>query len=220
MITEVPNTDRRPALARENKWVKVTAAWLTRWGVRPNQISLLSVAFSALSAGSLLLTPTAGRGWQSAWFLAAALFIALRGLCNLCDGLMAIEGGLKTKSGELFNDLPDRISDPLILIAAGHSITWVGWGRELGWLAGLLAVLTAYVRVLGSSAGASQHFCGPMAKTHRMEVIIAAAVIAALESALWGVARAMMVALVLVVIGCAATIVRRASCVTHELESR
>ena len=38
----------------------------------------------------------------------------------------------------------------------------------LGWAAAVLAVLTAYVRVLGGSLGLTQHFIGPMAKQHRM----------------------------------------------------
>jgi len=43
-------------------------------------------------------------------------------VCNLLDGMVAIEGGLKTPAGELFNDVPDRISDPLILVGAGYDL--------------------------------------------------------------------------------------------------
>ena len=217
-VTEA-RKDRRPIGLRQNTWVRATAAWLTRAGIRPNHISILSVVFAALSAACFVLAATADAGWRSVWFLAAAGFIPPRGLCNLCDGLMAIEGGLKTKSGELFNDLPDRISDSLVLVAAGHSITWGGWGPELGWAAGLLAVLTAYVRVLGGCAGASQQFCGPMAKTHRMVVIGAACVAAAVESALGWTDRAMTVALAVVAVGSVVTITRRTVRIAKQLES-
>ena len=218
-MIEITIKDRRPAGARDNKWVKAMAAWLVRSGVRPNQISLLSVLFAGLSAACLILAATADPGWQSALFLTAAAFIPFRGLCNLCDGLMAVEGGLKTKSGDIFNDLPDRISDSALLVAAGYSVSGVSWGPELGWLAAVLAVMTAYVRVLGGSAGASQQYCGPMAKPHRVGVIAAACLIAAVESAMGLAGRAMTFALVVVILGCAVTIVRRTARIVKELES-
>ena len=211
--------DRRPVGARENKWVRAIAAWLGRMGARPNHISLLGVLFAGLSGFCLILAPTAEPPWQSAWFLAAAAFIPFRGLCNLCDGLMAIEGGLKTKSGDIFNDLPDRISDSILLVAAGYLATWVGWGRELGWAAAMLAVLTAYVRVLGGAAGASQQYCGPMAKSHRMGVMGAACLLAALESALGLDERAMTLGLVMIAVGSVITIARRTYRIVRELEA-
>ena len=58
--------------------------------------------------------------------IAAAGFIQLRRLCNLFDGMVAVEGGFKTKSGELYNDLPDRFSGALILAGkdAGPAPDW------------------------------------------------------------------------------------------------
>jgi phosphatidylglycerophosphate synthase len=212
--------DRRPIRARENERVRATAAWLVRAGGRPNQVSVLSVVFSGLSTGCLLLAATADLHRAIVLFIAAAAFIPLRGLCNLCDGLMAVEGGLKTKSGAIFNDLPDRISDPLLLVAAGYSITWAGWARDLGWAAGLLAVMTAYVRVLGGSAGASQQFCGPMDKSPRMVVMMAACVLTAVELAFGRTPRAMILGLSVIIVGCIITVVRRTLRTVEELESR
>ena len=211
--------NRRPIRARENPRVRATAAWLAHRGLRPNQISVLSVLLSALSAGCLLLAAALPRPWGVAAFVASAAFIPLRGLCNLCDGLMAVEGGLKTRAGAIFNDLPDRVSDSLLLVAAGYSITGVDWGRDLGWAAGLLAVLTAYVRVLGGSAGAAQQFCGPMDKSRRMAVIMAASLVAAVELGLGGNPRAMVVGLCVVIAGCVITVIRRTRRILKELES-
>ncbi len=212
--------DRRPIRAREDKRVRATAAWLVRVSMRPNQVSILSVAFSGLSAGCLFLAAGSESPRAIALFIAAAAFIPFRGLCNLCDGLMAVEGGLKTKSGAIFNDLPDRVSDPLLLIAAGYSITWASWARDLGWAAGLLAVMTAYVRVLGGSAGASQQFCGPMDKSPRMAVVMAACVLTAVELALGWIPRAMILGLSAIIIGCIITVLRRTLRIAKELESR
>src|SRR6185369_16756108 len=147
---------RRPLKSRGNALAVMAAQWLARFRVRPNAISLMSMLF-ALGAGMCLLL---GSG-RVEYFLAAAAFIQLRLLCNLLDGMVAIEGGLKSKSGEIYNDLPDRLSDAVILVLAGYSTSWLAWGRELGWSAALMAIMTAYVRVLGGAVGLPQDFRGP-----------------------------------------------------------
>jgi hypothetical protein len=43
----------------------------------------------------------------------------------------------------------------------------------------LLAALTAYIRVLGGSLGLAQEFRGPMAKPHRMWLLVATLLLAA-----------------------------------------
>ena len=219
-IGNLRNTDRRPALARENKWVKGVATWCLEVGLRPNHVSILGMGFAVLSAACLLLAPGENHRWGSAMLATAAAFIPMRGLCNICDGLMAIEGGLKTKSGQVFNDLPDRFSDLLLLVAAGYSTGSIGWGCELGWAAGVMAVMTAYVRVLGGSSGAAQQFCGPMDKTRRMTVMAVACLLAAVELALDWPGHAIPLALWMVIVGCAATITRRTYRIVKELESR
>jgi hypothetical protein len=85
---------------------------LTRSGVRPNQISVASAVFGA-GAGVVLAVSENSRFW----FLVAAACIQARLLCNLFDGMVAVEGGFRTKSGEIFNELPDRFADA----AFGHS---------------------------------------------------------------------------------------------------
>lgn len=214
------NANRRPIGLRENKWARETATRLARAGIQPNQVSIMNVVFAGMSGVCLTLAAGTDPGWRIVLFAAAALFIPLRGLCNLCDGLMAVEGGLKTSSGEIFNELPDRVSDLLLLVAAGYSITEVSWGRELGWATGLLAVLTAYVRVLGGSAGASQQFCGPMAKTHRILVLMAACLAAAVEVAVGWNLHVMVLSLSVIIVGCVLTISRRTYRIVNELESR
>ena len=91
----------------------------------------------------------------------------LRLLCNLLDGMVAIEGGRKSKLGVLYNEVPDRVADSLFLVALGYAIG-TPW---LGWLAALAAAVTAYIRVLGGTFGLAQDFRGPLAKQHRMFVM-------------------------------------------------
>jgi phosphatidylglycerophosphate synthase len=137
--------------------------------------------FAALAGSCFLLLRGSGPALRIGLYLGAAAVIQLRLLCNLLDGLLAVEWGRGGRSGLVFNDLPDRFSDIAILVPAGYSLTWVAWGPELGWSAGLLAVLTAYVRLLGGSAGLPQDFSGPMAKPHRMAVVTVACLLGALS---------------------------------------
>src|SRR4029078_3334888 len=83
------------------------------------------------------------------WLLLAAAGIQLRLLCNLLDGMGSLEGKSALKTREIYNDLSDRIADPLIIVSAGSAAGCA----TLGWAAGLLAVMTAYVRVLGGAVG-------------------------------------------------------------------
>jgi phosphatidylglycerophosphate synthase len=152
--------------------------------------------------------------------VAAAAAIQLRLLCNLLDGLLAVEGGLQSKTGELYNDVPDRFADVLVIVAAGYAIAW-DWGGPLGWAAAAAALLTAYVRVLGGALGTPQHFFGPMAKPQRMAVLTAACLLSLVElgaSDLEG--RVLAAALVVVLVGSLLTFARRLHLVARELNAR
>lgn len=86
-----PQMERRPLASRSSGWARWLAARLTMSQVTPNQISLLSVAWAALG-GALLFW---GAGWLV--FIAAAACVQLRLICNLLDGMVAIEGGKSTQ---------------------------------------------------------------------------------------------------------------------------
>jgi len=40
-------------------------------------------------------------------------------LCNLLDGMVAIEHGKQSQLGVLYNELPDRVSDSVLFVALG-----------------------------------------------------------------------------------------------------
>jgi phosphatidylglycerophosphate synthase len=151
--------------------------------------------------------------WDRAFFLLAACCIQLRLLANMLDGMVALRIGTGSPLGELYNEVPDRVSDACILIGAGYA---AGGVPELGYLAACVALFVAYVRAQGKAAGAPQEFCGPMAKQQRMAVLTLAALwvgltprawrpqLAALPG--WGVTAA---AQSVIILGGAATAVRR-----------
>ena len=118
---------------------------------------------------------------------------------------MAVEGGRKSAYGPLYNEVPDRLQDSVLLIAAGYAAGY-GW---LGLLAVLLAAICAYVRLLGGTFGFAQDFSGPMAKPQRMAALTAGAVAACIEAWWAGTLYALPVTLVLIVAGTLLTIALR-----------
>ena len=205
--------NRRPLASRDYRWVQRLAAWLARQGVSPNGISIAGMVFATIGGACYLcaarnsffayaLARSSGdantadlpvlaqsmhhfRVVIASSLAGAAVSIQLRLLCNLLDGLVAVEGGRKGKAGALFNEAPDRYADIVLLAAAGSAASdpagaafgalvngtnaWPGWTTSsLGWMCAAFAVATAYARAFGASLGLGQDFCGPFAKQQRM----------------------------------------------------
>jgi phosphatidylglycerophosphate synthase len=203
-----PGIERRPLQSRSSAWARWLAARLTATRITPNQISVLSVAAAALGGALLLWSP----GWPA--FIVAAACVQLRLLCNLLDGMVAIEGGKSTAIGALFNEMPDRLSDALFLVPLGYAADY----PSLGWLAALLAVLTAYVRVLGGALGQVQDFGGMLSKQRRMAVLTIALLVAAVEDGLWGSRMSLLLAAIIIALGSLATCVSRTIGIAERLE--
>jgi phosphatidylglycerophosphate synthase len=158
---------------------------------------------------------TAGglEGWlfRGLVLLLAAVCIQARLLCNLLDGLVAIEHGRGGSAGPIWNELPDRVADVLLLAGAGYGVqtAGVGGGVEIGWIAAVLAVLTAYVRELGRGLGQPADFSGPMAKPQRMVTLIAFCLISMFEPLWRGHGQMLLCGLLVIAAGTLVTVVRR-----------
>ncbi|MGB8353827.1 MAG: CDP-alcohol phosphatidyltransferase family protein [Chthoniobacteraceae bacterium] len=198
----VTTENRRPLKTRSKPWAQALAKFLVARKVQPNHISIAGIAFSIIGGVLLLLT----QAWSGVFlFLAAALCIQLRLLCNLMDGLVAVEGGLKSNYGDLYNEIPDRVADAVLFICAGYA---AGSGTT-GWLCAVLAVFTAYLRVFGGALGQKQDFCGPMAKQQRMFLLTLGCLLASLNLVIEIADHALLVALWIIAAGAIATSVRR-----------
>lgn len=174
-------TDRRPIAARRWSIWQPLVRRMVQAGVSANAISIAGMFAGILAGVAFGMTSYQPEFARWAW-LAAAVFIQLRLLANLLDGMVAIESGKASVVGELYNEVPDRVSDSAILIGAGFAI---GGSPVLGCLAALAAMFTAYVRAIGKSVGAGQQFCGPMAKQQRMALLTAAAIFLVLVPQAW-----------------------------------
>ena len=202
--------NRRPLKSRSSGWARSFASALARTSVTPNQISVASVVFAAIGAAALLVS---GAPWS---LLACALCIQLRLLCNLLDGMVAVEGGKGSPVGGLYNELPDRLADSIFIVAAGY-LAQIVW---LGWCGALLAVTTAYIRALGGALGLPQDFRGPMAKPHRMAVLTAACLLGAIEMQLWHTQYALRAALWVIAVGALLTCATRTHALARALAAR
>lgn len=205
------NENRRPLKVRAARWPGVLAARMAHKGVSPDAISAGSVAFAVLGGALLMLAGGLETGGRAVALILAALCIQLRLVCNLLDGLVAVEHGRGGPTGPIWNELPDRVADVLFLVGAGYGARTAGLhGAEaLGWAAGVLAVSTAYVRELGRGLGQPADFSGPMAKPQRMAVLTAACGLSLLEPLWGGKGQVMALALAVIVVGTLITVVRR-----------
>jgi phosphatidylglycerophosphate synthase len=204
-------TKRRPLASRDTAWARNITRWLAATSVTPNQISMASIGVAGVAGACFWLAGQAeGAGARAALLIAAAGFCQLRLLCNLFDGMVAIEAGKHAADGPFWNEFPDRVADLLIMVGVGYGASV----PELGWAAAGFAVLTAYTRELGCACGLDADFSGPMAKQHRMAVITVAALIAPFWSAHGQV---LAIALWIVAVGAAATALRRAARIVSTL---
>jgi len=200
--------NRRPIKTRSAGWAKRITDILVKRDISPNQISVASIAFAF--AGVVALNIDSGVIGS----ICCAIGIQLRLLCNLFDGMVAIEGGKKSDIGSLYNEFPDRIADSLLIVGLGYAIGQ----SDLGWFAALAAALTAYVRVFGGSIGLKQTFIGPMAKQHRMAVMTAALLLNAVEASVYGTHYVLLIALAVIAIGSVATCVTRTLAIAKQLK--
>jgi phosphatidylglycerophosphate synthase len=205
--------ERRPIATRSNPLARRLAGWLVRKGASANRISVFGMLGGLLGGCLLYLTGIDTSSNGLLWISAAAM-IQLRLLANLLDGMVAVESGTASPLGELYNEIPDRVSDAAILIGAGYA---AGAFPAAGFVAAWLAIFTAYVRAAGKAAGAHQEFCGPMAKPQRMFLVTCGALYAGIAPKEWQpvvifqewTLGLMGMILLLICAGCAVTSIRR-----------
>lgn len=203
--------NRRPLTSRNSAWAAQLASWAVARGITPNQISQASMGF-AVAGFFLYALSTQGGFAQFLALLLAAATLQARLVCNLIDGMVAIEGGKGAKDGPFWNEAPDRVSDLVFFTGAGLAA-----GRpDLGLLAAALAIATAYIRELGRAEGFPPDFSGPLAKPQRMAVLTAGTVLAALYATHW----TLTVTLWIIALGTAATVIRRSWTLIQRLKAR
>jgi len=219
-MTDLDN--RRPLKVRDTSWAKDVAAQLAKSHVTPDLISALGVVLAAMGAAILALSGSLPPIPRALLLILAAAAIQGRLLCNLFDGMVAVEHGRGSSAGPIWNELPDRFSDVLLLAGAGYMLAGLDWrmGPSLGWVAAILAVLAAYVRELGRGFGLPADFTGPMAKQQRMAALTAGCLLSAFEPFWNGAGQMMLIVMAVIVVGTGWTIARRVSNLARGLKAR
>jgi len=112
--------------------------FLFRWRLNPNALTVLGLAISLLGAACF------AQG-EFRWGAAA---VALGGLCDLVDGVVARHLGRQTRFGAFLDSSLDRVVDAALLSAL--AVFYAGEGRAaVAWLACaalLFAVLAPYAK--------------------------------------------------------------------------
>jgi phosphatidylglycerophosphate synthase len=159
-MTDYQPTWRRPIAQVFRLTARAPVEWCVRLGIHPNLVSYSSIVASAV-AGLCFWQARAVPGL----LIAAVGFCYLRLWLNMLDGMVALASGKASPVGEIVNELPDRFSDVIIFVGAGHS----GLCEPIaGYWAAIFALLVAYVGTLGQAVGVHRDFSGPMSKPWRM----------------------------------------------------
>ena len=143
-----------------------------RRAVSADQLTIAAIALSFIGGIALALS-----GQQPLLLLLAVPVVLGRLALNALDGMVARSSGSASRSGELLNELGDRVGDLLLvggLVLAGHG------DIRLGAIALAAITLPGAVGVSARAAGGSRRYEGPLSKPDRMAALAAAAVLALL----------------------------------------
>ncbi len=158
--------------------------WLARIpgvrGLRPNAVSVASLAPSALAALAM---------WFGAWPLVIVGILGRMAL-TVMDGLIAEEFDRRTRIGPYVNRLPQDIGDAMLFVA------FLPWAAPV-WVALLLASawLVNVAGVLPGIAGGSMQPVGPAGQPDRIAIVLVASAIAIVVPIDWSIVAALIVVL-------------------------
>lgn len=147
--------------------------------VRPNQLTVLGLSISALSAVAFAAD-------RQRW---AGLLLALAGALDILDGALARASGQASPFGAFLDSVLDRYSDLLVL--AGIGFLFMRFGRAVDVVATMAAligtVMVSYTRARAESVGVDCKV-GFMERGERLLTLIVGALVDLLVPAVWVVA--------------------------------
>lgn len=134
---------------------------LHRLRITPNMITIYSVLISLMIGIALWLN------LGKYVLLLAPLGLLFRMMLNALDGMMATAYRLKSKKGEVFNELGDVLSDlfiylPLIKVT-GHTSVII--------LFVILSLLNEFAGILSKAVSGIRRYDGPMGKSDRAFIV-------------------------------------------------
>lgn len=212
-------TDRRPVSARNWGMMSKFASKLAKANVSPNSISQASVIMAAL--GAVCFFFGLHNATPNLWLLILGIgFNQLRLICNLLDGMVAVEHNQQGKDGAFWNEVPDRISDTITFFGVGLAIGWPALGLSVA----VLAVFAAYLRAFGVSLGFEADFSGPADKQARIHILCLGVLVAIFAQLIFSIPFAhkniMIFTFLLLIILIAMTAFRRGEKILDQLNQK
>lgn len=156
----------KPAFQRT---LEPAARFAIRSAISANQLTLTAVALSLVGGIALGLS-----SFEPRLMLVAVPVVAARLALNALDGMVARSARTASPSGELLNELGDRVGDLLLvggLVLAGHG------DLRLGAVALGVITLPGAVGVTARAAGGVRRYEGPLSKPDRMAALAVASVL-------------------------------------------
>jgi phosphatidylglycerophosphate synthase len=138
--------------------------------ISPDSLNLAAVAVSITIAGVFYASLQI-----RAAFICIPFLVFFRLMFNALDGMIARKTGCASRMGEVHNEVADRLSDLITILAVGFS----GNGNSL--LAGVtcsVMLLSSYMGIVSKSAGGPRIYKGIMCKPDRLFLMGAAAIAA------------------------------------------
>lgn len=120
-------------------------AFLLWTGVRPYQLTLLSLILTALSGWQILL----GR------WLVAGLLLLVAGLCDVFDGSVARHRGEAKRSGAFMDSVLDRVADMILFSCLFWALAarGVAWQAALSLVTLIVSLSVSHIRAEAEAAG-------------------------------------------------------------------
>lgn len=143
-----------------------------RRSLSANALTRAAVVVSAIGGVTLAFS-----GAEPRLLLVAVPVVGLRLALNALDGMLARQTGTASPTGELLNELGDRLGDLLLLgglVLAGHA------DLRLGAVVIGVVALPAMVGITSRAAGGERRYDGPLSKPDRMVGLGVTAVLAQL----------------------------------------
>ena len=180
-------------------WVQTVLPFLFKGSIDPNLLTVVGAMLCLVAAAAF------GAGQ----FLAGGLLLALGGLCDLVDGVVARYHGIETRFGAFLDSTLDRLADMAIMLGlvihfalAGDQIT------ALVAATGLIAsVLTSYTRARAEALNIAMPG-GVVERGERIGLLIVGGILGLMVPALW-----------ILAVGSTATVVQRFEGARQALET-
>ncbi len=132
---------------------------LAKWGVTANQVTVAAMVLSFLTGGMLLLYPE-----QPRLLLLVPVILFIRMALNAIDGMLAREHNMKSKLGNILNELGDVVSDAALYLPFAF-MPYFSAPLIVGIV--VLSIVSEMTGVLGVVIGGSRRYDGPMGKSDR-----------------------------------------------------